>query len=195
MIGSELFSIAEEIRKCTACGLWKGRTLTVPGEGSASAEVMIIGEGPGYEEDRLGRPFVGRAGKFLDKMLAVAGLCRSEVFITNVVKCRPPENRDPRPEEVKACRHWLEKQIDLVNPKLIVVLGRVALMRLLDKDKIGEVRGQVLEKSYFSDGEFVKRKFFITYHPSAGIRSPQKFGSVIESDFLKLKGILKEFKK
>jgi DNA polymerase len=184
-----LFDLAEGIRKCTACPLWKGRTLTVPGEGSSKAKLMFVGEAPGAEEDRLGRPFVGRAGKFLDKMLEIAGLNREEVFITNTVKCRPPENRDPKKEEVAACKRWLEKQISVIEPELIVVLGRIALKRLLDKDKIGEVRGKVLEKKYFSDGKFVTQKYFITYHPSAGLRSPEKFGGAIKKDFLKLKKI------
>ncbi|MBR9683073.1 uracil-DNA glycosylase [Candidatus Woesearchaeota archaeon] len=182
-----LFSLAEGIRKCVACPLWKGRTLAVPGDGDAKAKIMLVGEAPGAEEDRQGSPFVGRAGKFLDKMLAIADLDREKVFITNVIKCRPPENRDPKKEEVTACKKWLEKQIAVIDPKLIVVLGRIALKRLLDKDKIGELRGKTVEKKYFSDGKFVSRKYFITYHPSAGLRSPEKFGGAIKKDFLKLK--------
>lgn len=188
----ELFKLAEGIRKCVNCPLWKGRTLAVPGEGDSDAEIMIVGEGPGAEEDRLGRPFVGRAGKFLDKMLKVAELDREKVFITNVVKCRPPSNRDPKKEEVNACKNWLEKQISVIDPKMIVVLGRIALKRLLDKDKIGELRGKVVGKKYFSGGKIVNRKYFIVYHPSAGIRSPMKFGEVIEKDFKKLSSLIRQ---
>ena len=174
----ELFKISEEIRRCTACPLWKGRTLTVPGDGDSNARIMFVGEGPGAEEDRQGLPFVGRAGK--------------EVFITNTVKCRPPGNRDPKEEEARICKKWLDKQISIIDPELIVVLGRIALKRLLDKDKIGELRGKTVEKKYFSDGKFVSKKYFITYHPSAGIRSPQKMGSLIEKDFKRLKQFKKD---
>lgn len=187
----DLFKLAEDVRRCTDCPLWKGRTLAVPGEGDPDAKIMIVGEGPGAEEDRLGRPFVGRAGKFLDKMLDVANLDRESVFITNVVKCRPPENRDPKKEEINACKGWLEKQISIIDPQIVVVLGRIALKRLLDKDKIGELRGKTVEKKYFSDGKVVSRKYFITYHPSAGIRSPEKFGGAIKEDFKKLSSLIR----
>jgi DNA polymerase len=181
MSSEELYKLAEEVRRCTACPLWKGRTLAVPGEGNFRAKIMFIGEAPGAEEDRQGRPFVGRAGKLLDQMLKVAGLSREEVFITSCVKCRPPGNRNPRAGELKACKKWLDKQIDIIKPALIVVLGRVAMKNLLGEVKIKENNGKVVERK--------GQKYFVTYHPAAGIRFPRKIGGLLEKDFKKLKKI------
>src|SRR5215472_8827334 len=115
-----LREVAAEVSTCTKCKLCKGRTRAVPGEGNPHAKIMFIGEGPGYQEDRQGRPFVGPAGQFLDELLASINLKRADVFITNVVKCRPPENRDPLPAEIKACDPYLERQIAAIKPKVIV---------------------------------------------------------------------------
>jgi len=173
----ELFKLAEGIRKCVACPLWKKRTLAVPGEGFG--KVMFIGESSGIEEDRLGRPFVGRSGKFLDEMLKAAGLRREKVFLTGAVKCHPPGNRNPTALELKTCRElWLEKQISIIKPKLIVVLGRIALKSLLGKRNVNELHGKVVEK----DG----LRYFITYHPAAGMRFP-KVRELMIKDFEKLK--------
>jgi DNA polymerase len=180
----ELYKLEEEIRRCTACSLWKKRTLTVPGEGSSGAKIMIVGEAPGAEEDRQGKPFIGRAGKLLDKLLEIARLKKENVFITNCVKCRPPGNRNPNAAELKACKNWLDNQISVIKPKLIVVLGRVALKNLLSKEKIKDLHGKILLKD--------KQKYFVTYHPSAGIRFV-KWKKELKKDFLKLRK-LKKFK-
>lgn len=177
-----LYELSEEMRKCTSCELWKGRTLVVTGEGPVGAKVMLIGEGPGADEDRTGRPFVGRAGKLLNGILEEVGLKREEIFIANCVKCRPPENRNPSVGEMKACKKWLDKQIEVVNPKLIVLLGRVALNNLLGEEKIKDFRGRVIERQ--------GRKYIVTYHPSAGLRFPIKIKGKIKEDFEKIKELI-----
>ena len=179
-----LFSLAEDIRRCTACPLYKNTTLAVPGDGPKDAKIMIIGEAPGEEEDRQGLPFVGRSGKFLDKMLAVAGLDRKKIFITNTVKHRPPSNRAPKISEIKTCKElWLDKQVEMLKPKLIVVLGGVALKTLIRETAVERLHGKVLEKQ--------KQKYFVTYHPSAALRFPEN-RKKMEEDFRKLKKLLKE---
>ena len=141
-----LEELNNQILKCERCSLSKTRTNVVPGEGSSNAEIMFIGEGPGQKEDELGRPFVGRARKLLDKLIESIGLKREDVYIANVVKCRPPQNRDPLPNEVDACRDWLDKQIKMIKPKLIVLLGRHSMDRFLTNQRIkrflGKKRGQ-----------------------------------------------------
>jgi len=174
----DLFSLAEEIRKCTACPLHKNRLLTVPGEGPQKAKIMFVGEAPGSEEDRQGLPFVGRSGKFLDEMLKIADLERKDIFITGSVKCHPPKNRNPTAKELKTCKKWLDQQIKLIEPQLIVVLGRVALKNLLDEDEISKLHGKLIEK-----------KYFVTYHPAAGMRFP-KIKKLMISDFRRLKKML-----
>ncbi len=174
-----LFSLAEQIRKCTACPLWNKRTLAVPGEGPEKARLMFIGGAPGSEEDRLGQPFVGRAGEFLDEMLKKAGIERKDVFITESCKCHPPKNRNPTFSEIKTCRElWLDQQIDVITPSVIVVLGRIALRSLLGKSSIKEWHGKVVEKE--------KRKYFVTYHPAAGMRFPS-IRKEMEKDFIELR--------
>ncbi|HET7143040.1 MAG TPA: uracil-DNA glycosylase, partial [Anaerolineales bacterium] len=138
-----LAKLAEEVSVCTKCALHAGRKRSVPGEGPATAEIMFIGEGPGFHENEQGRPFVGAAGKFLDQLLAQAGVTRADVFITNVVKCRPPENRDPMPDELAACDHYLEAQIKMINPSIIVTLGRISMSKFLTGVKISTVHGQM----------------------------------------------------
>jgi DNA polymerase len=162
-----LEAIAAEVRDCTRCRLHTTRTRAVPGEGDASTEVVFVGEGPGQNEDREGRPFVGRAGGLLVSLLGHIGWTRDDVFITNIVKCRPPGNRDPEPDEVEACRPYLDRQISLVKPRLIVALGRVAAQRLLDTDApLSKLRGPL----YHYGPE--ETPVLITYHPAYLLRSP-----------------------
>lgn len=139
---AELQVIAAEVQACTACELHNGRTRAVPGEGPVNAELMFIGEAPGFNEDQQGRPFVGAAGKLLEELLAELGLTRHDVWIGNVVKCRPPQNRDPRPEEIAACAGYLERQIALLQPKLIATLGRYSMEKFFPGAKITRVHGQ-----------------------------------------------------
>ncbi len=160
----ELDKIAEEIITCKKCPLHKRRTNAVPGEGSYNAEVMFIGEAPGAEEDRQGRPFVGAAGKLLTEALTRAGFRREEVFITNIVKCRPPNNRVPTSGEREACLPYLMRQIELIGPRVICLLGRTPLETLIGPYSISKMRGRVMEKN--------GRKFFLTYHPAAAIYNP-----------------------
>lgn len=141
-INAALQEIAREVQACTACELHKGRTRAVPGEGPVDAEIMFIGEAPGYNEDQQGRPFVGAAGKLLEELLAEIGLTRDDVWIGNVVKCRPPQNRDPRPEEIAACAGYLERQIALLQPKLIGTLGRYSMEKFFPGARITRVHGQ-----------------------------------------------------
>jgi len=179
-----LFSLAEEIRKCTACPLYKSATLAVPGEGPKEAKIMIVGEAPGEEEDRQGLPFVGKSGKFLDKMLKIAGLDRKKVFITNTVKHRPPRNRAPKASEIKICKGlWLNEQIEIVKPGLIVLLGGVALKTLVGEVSVEKSHGKVIEKN--------KQKYFVTFHPSAALRFPET-KKKMEEDFRKLRKIIQK---
>ncbi len=163
-----LTAIGRKVSTCTLCRLCEGRTNAVPGEGSASARVMFVGEGPGATEDAQGRPFVGRAGQLLTKIIESGmGLSRSDVFIANVVKCRPPENRDPQPDEVAACLPFLQKQIEVVDPEVIIPLGRHSMRELAgvgERDTIGRVRGKV----YRVNG----RAVIPTYHPAYLLRNP-----------------------
>ena len=152
---------------CTACALSQGRRNLVFGVGREDAEVIFVGEGPGEQEDLKGEPFVGPAGQLLDTMLEIIGLDRSKVYIANIVKCRPPHNRDPLNIEQAACRTWLDRQIALINPKIIVCLGRIAAMAMIKEDfRITREHGQWYER----DG----RRLIATYHPSALLRDPVK---------------------
>lgn len=160
-------ALEQAVSTCQRCALAGGRTQTVFGVGSRAARWMIIGEAPGQEEDRQGEPFVGRAGQLLNAMLSSVGLARSEVFIANILKCRPPDNRDPEPAEAKACRGWLARQIELVNPTLILCVGRIAAQNLLGvSTSIGKLRGQRHE--YLPLGIPV----VVTWHPAYLLRSP-----------------------
>ena len=156
--------LAEEIRNCRSCGLHIVRHLAVPGEGPANAGGMLIGEAPGETEDRLGRPFVGRTGKFLNTALEQAGLERVELFITSAVKCRPPGNRNPRPAELSICREfWLNQQLAAVDPSHVLLLGRMAVQQLLGLNRpLREIRGEFLN--------FGERNLLVTYHPTAAMR-------------------------
>jgi uracil-DNA glycosylase len=162
---STLDAVAERIRTTQCCGLCRGRTNAVPGEGNPAAQLMFIGEGPGATEDALGRPFVGQAGKLLDEIIQAIGLRREDVYITNIVKCRPPQNRKPLPDEMAACLPYLHRQIALIRPKVIVALGGTAGEALLNSRKsLGELRGKV-----HSYGGI---PLVATYHPAALLRNP-----------------------
>jgi DNA polymerase len=181
---SLLEEIAAQVRACRRCRLCESRTQAVPGEGPADAPVMFVGEGPGAAEDRQGRPFVGPAGQLLNQLLLGAGLRRPGVFITNIVKCRPPENRDPQSDEIEACSEYLEGQIALLQPRLICLLGRPATQTLLNSTaSMGLVHGRVFDK----DG----LKFMPLYHPAAALHNPG-MRPALEQDFRALAAVVKE---
>lgn len=169
-----LQEIAAEVKTCKKCQLSFSRKNAVPGAGSSNAEIVLIGEGPGFYENEQGLPFVGPSGKFLDELLKNAGLSREEVFITNVVKCRPPGNRDPQPEELAACEDYLDRQIAAINPRVIVTLGRFSMAKFLSNAKISEIHGQP---------RWVKGRYVVPmYHPAAALHQP-KLKSIVEADF------------
>ena len=176
-----LKTIAEQVAVCTKCALNSSRKKSVPGEGPANARIMFIGEGPGFYENEQGRPFVGPSGKFLDELLKAAGLKRSEVFIGNVVKCRPPSNRDPLPEELAACRPYLEQQIAVINPQAIVTLGRFSMSHFLPNAKISVIHG----RSSWVNGRLIIPMF----HPAAALHQPALRDAIV-SDFTNLPKIL-----
>ncbi len=174
-----LEKLDEQIRACVQCPLHQSRTMAVPGEGKATAKVMIIGEAPGKTEDETGRPFVGSAGKFLDHVLAGTGFERSDFFITNIVKCRPPANRAPKTSEVETCTsHYLFKQLALINPKLIVLLGNVAVKKMLGLKTVEEARGRIIQH----DGG----RYLATYHPAVRFYR-EDLATKIKEDFELLK--------
>jgi len=177
--------LTEACRNCRQCELHEGRTHVVVGVGKANAEVMFIGEGPGKQEDLQGEPFVGRAGKLLDKMLMAVDLSREEnIYIANMVKCRPPGNRDPKPEEQEACLAWLRNQVALIRPKIIVCLGRIASLRLINPDiKISREHGVWANKN----GTWMMPML----HPAALLRNPNQKPEALE-DFLRLREKIKE---
>ena len=183
MSKEELEQVAAEVNTCTKCNLCKTRTKAVPGEGNSSATIMLIGEGPGYHEDKQGRPFVGAAGQFLDELLASIGVKRSDVFITNVVKCRPPENRDPLPEEMSACAPYLDRQIAAINPKVIVTLGRFSMQKFFAGERISAIHGRARKIN--------GRICVAMYHPAAGLHQASLRSTIVE-DFKKVKQALAE---
>lgn len=167
-----LAQVAAEVRVCTKCDLYLNTKNGVPGEGDPHAEVMFIGEGPGYHEDRQGRPFVGPAGAFLNELLASIGLDRSSVFITNVVKHRPPDNRDPLPEEMAACAGYLDRQIAAIDPKVIVTLGRFSMAKFFPGAKIGAIHGQA---------KLVNGRIVVAmYHPAAALHQATLKQTVVD---------------
>ena len=180
----KLEKLAKQIKVCTRCELHRSRTEAVPGEGPTQAEIMFIGEGPGASEDKQGRPFVGASGKFLERLLEQAGLTRTEVFITNVVKCRPPGNRDPLPDEIEICTsNYLQHQIEIVNPSIIVTLGRHSMGLFFKGAKITQIHGQMRK---------VGERFVIAmFHPAAALHQ-QSLKSTIMEDFARLPELLKE---
>jgi len=185
---NELDNIEQNVSKCFGCKLSKTRKNAVPGSGDYNAEIMFIGEAPGANEDEKGIPFCGAAGKFLDEMLASIGLDRSKVFITNVVKCRPPENRDPEYDEKVACRQYLEDQIKLMKPKIIVCLGRHACVSLLPgQPSISKIHGKALKRP---NGIV----YLPLYHPAAALHNGGLRQTLID-DFSKLKPLLEKINK
>jgi uracil-DNA glycosylase len=177
----DLGAVATEVRACQRCELSKGRIQAVPGEGPANADLMLIGEGPGFNEDKQGRPFVGASGQFLTELISKAGYKREEVFIANVVKCRPPNNRDPQPDEISACGHYLDRQIALINPKVIVTLGRFSMAKFFPGAKISAIHGQ----ARVIDGRTVVAMF----HPAAALHNAS-LRPTLEQDFGRLKEII-----
>lgn len=167
---AELTKIANEVSQCRKCDLGSLRTNAVPGEGNPNARILFVGEGPGADEDAQGRPFVGRAGKLLDKIIAACGLKRNDVFIANIVKCRPPENREPRADEIINCFPYLQRQIEIINPEVIVALGAPATRTLLNTNKsIGQLRGQFYE--YYAGLGRPPIKLMPTYHTAYLLRN------------------------
>jgi len=179
-----LAKIAREVSVCTKCDLHKSRKKAVPGEGPMHAEIMFIGEGPGFHENEQGRPFVGASGKFLDELLAQAGVTRADVWITNVVKCRPPNNRDPLPDEIETCTsNYLDHQIEIVSPSIIVTLGRFSMGKFFKGAKISQIHGQMQK---------VGDRFVIAmFHPAAALHQAA-LKPAIMADFAKLPELLKE---
>lgn len=178
-----LAQIAKEVSVCTNCALHHSRKKAVPGEGPAHAEIMFIGEGPGFHENEQGRPFVGAAGQFLDQLLAQAAVTRSDVWIGNVVKCRPPGNRDPLPEELASCDLYLERQIHAINPSIIVTLGRYSMNKFFPGAKISAVHGQMRK---------VGERFVIAmFHPAAALHQASLKPAIL-ADFAKLPELLKQ---
>ncbi len=178
---SELADLYNEIQVCQECILSQGRTHAVPGEGPEDADIMFIGEGPGFHEDRQGRPFVGAAGNYLEELLEKIHLKREEVYITNVVKCRPPGNRDPQPAEIDACRSYLDQQIILIRPRLIVTLGRFSMQRYFPGASISRIHGQPKRVGNVT--------YYPMFHPAAALHQP-RWRSLLEEDILKIPDLL-----
>ncbi len=178
---SELTDLYKKIQACQKCILSQGRTQAVPGEGPEAADIMFIGEGPGFHEDRQGRPFVGAAGNYLNELLEKIGLQREDVYITNVVKCRPPGNRDPQAEEIEACRAYLDCQIDLIRPRLVITLGRFSMQRYFPGASISRIHGQAKRV-----GNVI---YYPMFHPAAALHQP-RWRSLVEEDMLKVPDLL-----
>jgi len=176
-----LKQVAQEVSVCTRCALHFSRKLAVPGEGPSNADIMFIGEGPGFHENEQGRPFVGAAGKYLDELLASINMKRSDVFIGNVVKCRPPGNRDPLPDELASCSEYLNRQIQAINPKVIVTLGRYSMAHFLPNARISDIHGQAMN---------VKGRLIVAmYHPAAALHQ-KSLKTTIEEDFARLPDLI-----
>jgi DNA polymerase len=183
-VAEQLLELDARVRTCTECDLHQGRTNTVFGKGNPATRVMFIGEGPGREEDLKGEPFVGRSGQLLTKMIAAIDLERADVYITNIVKCRPPDNRDPQESEVRCCEKYLAAQIDLITPRIICALGRVAAHWLLDtKESLSALRK--------SDNSYHDTPVLVTYHPAALLRNPNLKKGAWE-DFKRLRDVINE---
>ena len=180
---SALTELYRQMASCQACDLARLRTRVVPGEGAEDADILFIGEAPGFNEDREGRPFVGAAGAFLDELLSSIGLSRKDVYIANVIKCRPQANRDPLPGEIKACKPWLDRQIELIQPKVIVTLGRYSLARYISNESIGRVHGKPRKV-----GDVL---CFPMYHPAAALHQGS-LRKVIEEDMRRLPQLLRD---
>ncbi len=182
---SALSELYEEIALCQQCEIAKFRTKVVPGEGAEQAEILLIGEAPGWHEDQQGRPFVGPAGQFLNQLLASIGLQREQVYIANVIKCRPTGNRDPLPVEIRNCRKWLERQIELIRPKMIVTLGRYSMAMFFPGKSISKIHGTAQKQDNVI--------YYAMYHPAAALHQ-QSLRQAIETDMLKIPSLLAEAK-
>jgi DNA polymerase len=182
---SALSELYKEITLCQKCEIAKYRTKAVPGEGAENAEVMFIGEAPGWHEDQQGRPFVGPAGQFLDELLATVGLKREQVYITNVIKTRPPSNRDPLPMEIQNCRDWLKRQIDIIQPKMIVTLGRYSMAMFFPGKSISKIHGTAHKQDDII--------YYAMYHPAAALHQ-QSLRHTIEEDMRKIPALLAKAK-
>jgi len=178
---SALGELYQEIALCQQCEIAKYRTKVVPGEGAEDADIMFIGEAPGWHEDQQGRPFVGPAGKYLDELLASIGLGRGQVYIANVIKCRPQVNRDPLPAEIQNCRKWLERQIEIICPKMIVTLGRYSMAMFFPGKSISKIHGTAQKRDNVV--------YYAMYHPAAALHQ-QSLRRVIEEDMLKIPSLL-----
>ena len=182
---SALSELNEEIAHCQRCEIAKYRTKTVPGEGPEDAEIMFVGEAPGWHEDQQGRPFVGPAGLYLEQLLASIGLKREQVYIANVIKCRPAANRDPLPTEIRNCQDWLERQIEIIHPKMIVTLGRYSMAKFFPGKSISKIHGTAQKQD--------NTIYYAMYHPAAALHQ-QSLRQAIEADMLKIPAIVAEAK-
>jgi uracil-DNA glycosylase family 4 len=178
---SALRELNEEIALCQQCEIARYRTKVVPGEGAEDADILFIGEAPGWHEDQQGRPFVGQAGQYLDKLLASINLKRGQVYIANVIKCRPQGNRDPLPVEIDNCHKWLERQIELIHPKMIVTLGRYSMAMFFPGKSIGKIHGTAKKQDDII--------YYAMYHPAAALHQ-QSLRQVIEADMLRIPALL-----
>jgi len=178
---SALTELYKEIALCQLCEIARFRTKVVPGEGAENANILFIGEAPGWHEDQQGRPFVGPAGKFLDELLASIGLKREQVYIANVIKCRPTNNRDPLPVEIQNCRKWLDRQIELISPKVIVTLGRYSMAMFFPGKSISKIHGTAQKRDNVI--------YYAMYHPAAALHQ-QNLRQEIEVDMLKIPSLL-----
>jgi DNA polymerase len=182
---SALSELYAELALCQQCEIAQYRTHIVPGEGAEDADILFIGEAPGWHEDQQGRPFVGPAGQFLDQLLTSINLNRQQVYIANVIKCRPTGNRDPLPQEIRNCRKWLDKQIEIISPRMIVTLGRYSMAMFFPGKTISKIHG-----TYQKQGNVI---CFAMYHPAAALHQ-QNLRQVIEADMLKIPALLSELK-
>ena len=185
-MSSEIDDLRNAVISCTACELSKSRTNAVPGSGSINAEIVFIGEAPGRTEDIQGMPFVGTAGKILSEALAYAGFTREDVYITNIVKCRPPDNRRPNRQEMDSCNNYLQKELEIIRPKIICILGNTAFGSLLNGNAITKNRGKIIKRN--------DQLYFVTIHPAAIIYNPD-LRQILKDDLKALSGILDKIKK
>lgn len=189
---AELDKLLAEIKEYKGLDIARKATNPVLGEGDPDSEIMFIGEAPGFHEDQQGRPFVGLAGKLLEKTLQEIGLQRSEVYITNIVKFRPPENRDPTPEEIEACKGWLDQQIEIINPRVIVTLGRFSMAKFLGPQSISRIHGQHRRVSWTSpSGKMTNPIIFPMYHPAAALRAGEMM-KAFKEDFFNLGKLIQD---
>lgn len=192
MVQNLMTKLLSQISTCQRCGLWKTKTNYVIGEGSETARIMLIGEAPGYHEDKQGRPFVGRAGKILDELIASIGFTRQDIFITNILKCRPPNNRNPDSSEIRQCTEYLDRQIDIIQPKILAPLGKYACQYLFEKfglcfDSISKIHGKIFKKVTLRGTIYL----LPLYHPAVATYNPTRKTELLE-DFKKIQTVLDE---